>query len=167
MTIYKIKRFSSYSNKLEQREFIGALSMINQNRNPQRFDQKMLELPLEFRNSLIGGRNLRVLRNALDRERNSSLGARTISQVYNIAKKHETRLTSRRHDIIQAAIKNREEASQTARNCWRYGHTSIDPIKSTINNPIKEGPITATKQRDLSGSLLRTINNQINPPLSR
>ena len=162
--IYKIKRFSFYSNKLEQREFIGALSMINQNRNPQKFSQKMVELPQQFRNSLIGGRNLRVLRNSVDRERNNSLGARTISQVYNIAKKHETRLTPRRHDIIQAAMKNREAASHTAQNSWKYGYTS-EPFKYSVDSPVIKSSNFPTEQiqKDLSNSLLKSINERISP----
>jgi hypothetical protein len=64
------------------------------------------------------------------KNRNSSLGARTIDQIRNISDKHAMRLTPKRAEIIEAAAKARREVSESLQSKRKNAIDLADKLKN-------------------------------------
>lgn len=117
-----IEKAFSDGYEYAQKEFAGALTMMNKGRfNPQTFNNGgiLMQTPQQFKNyvtSATGDYSAKRVIGVANRNRSNSLGARTVSQINNIANNHAMRVTPTRQKIIESAVKNRENASVASQN---------------------------------------------------
>ena len=100
-----------------QKEFAAAKRLLERGKN---HDEKV-EVPhfirttSQFRKAVankIGSNDIAWVREYAKKGRNNTLGARTIDQISNITSKHAMRVTPKRAEIIEAAVKARDNASK-------------------------------------------------------
>jgi hypothetical protein len=123
----------------EQKEFTGALTMMNKGRfNSQTFNNGgiLMQTPQQFKNyvtSATGDYSAKRVIGVANRNRNNSLGARTVSQVNNIANNHAMRITPTRQRIIESAVKNRENASVSSQNFRQRQTNRASSLTGLVN----------------------------------
>lgn len=129
--MYKIKRFSL----IGQKEYAAANTLLKMGQsNPARKSLvNSIMTPKQFK-SAVGSREGGRLVDLANKNRNDILGARSISQVNNIAQNHVSRITPKRNEIINTALANRQSNSVLAQEVRQRQIDTADGLYHSLAN---------------------------------